>query len=90
MDEKLQKAKDTAWVVVKNLESNKLNSYKQKLIAVLTFKDYDRFCEILLQLSAYSGVVFNFAYDLFDDFAGNKNIAYAFVNGLNTYNKEEN
>ncbi len=83
MDEKIQKARSCAYAVKKNLESNKLKSYRQKLLSAITFKNYDRFCQILLQLSDYSGVVFNFAYDLFDDFEANKNVAYAFVNGLN-------
>lgn len=70
-------------------KKNKLNSYKQKLISALTFKDYDRFCTILLQLSAYTNKVFNFAYDLFEDFEGNKNLAYTFVNGLNWSEKTD-
>ena len=69
-------------------DDNKVNSYKQKLISAITFKDYDRFCEILLQLSSYSGVVFYFAYDLFQDFEENKNIAYTFINALNKDNKD--
>jgi len=37
----------------------------------------------MLQLSSYSGVVFNFAYDLFENFDENKNLAYTFINALN-------
>lgn len=83
MDDKLDRARKTAYMVKQSIESNKVTAYRQKLISAVVFKDYDRFCEILLQLASYSGVVFNFAYDLFDDFEGNKNVAYAFVNGLN-------
>ncbi len=83
MDDKIKKAKDTAFAVKNNIDDNKIKSYRQKLISAISFKDYDRFCQILLQLSDYSGVIFTFAYDLFDDFEQNKNIAYAFVNGLN-------
>lgn len=90
MDEKIKIARNTAFNVKKNLESNKLNSYKQKLISAITFNDYDKFCKILLQLSDYSGVIFTFAYDLFDDFDSNKNIAYAFINGLNGDYKPNN
>ncbi|EHL19483.1 CRISPR-associated protein csx8 [Peptoanaerobacter stomatis] len=75
-------------------KSNKIISYKNKLISCLVFKDYDRFCSILLQLATYSSVSFGFAYDLFEDFEKNKNLAYAFVNSLNfkefDQNKEEN
>ncbi len=83
MDDKITKAKNTAFAVKQNIDHNKIKSYRQKLISAITFKDYDRFCQVLLQLSDYSGVIFNFAYDLFDDFEENKNVAYAFVNGLN-------
>ena len=83
MDDKILKARNTAFAVKKNIDSNKIKSYRQKLISAITFKNYDRFCQILLQLSDYSGVIFSFAYDLFDDFEANKNIAYSFINGLN-------
>lgn len=83
-------AKEVIKVFKNRKAENKINSYKQKLISALTFKDYDRFNEILLQLSSYSGVPFNFAYDLFEDFDQNKNIAYTFVNALNDdYVKQE-
>lgn len=88
MNGQMKSAYKSAKTVVEMLEQNKVNSYRQKLISAITFKDYDRFCEILLQLSAYSGVTFNFSYDLFEDFEKNKNIAYTFVNALDTKNKE--
>lgn len=66
-----------------NSESvNKVKSYQQKLISCLSFHDYDRFCETLLQLSAYAEVPFAFADDLFMNFEANKNVAYVFVNTL--------
>lgn len=88
MNEKIQKARQTAYIVKQNLEENKLKSYRQKLISAVSFNDYDRFCKILLQLSDYSGVIFEFAYDLFDNFDENKNVAFAFVNGLNDVKKD--
>jgi len=85
MDDKMKSAYASAKRVIGKMEENKVNSYKQKLISAITFKDYERFCEILLQLSSYSGIVFGFAYDLFENFEENKNIAYTFVNALNKY-----
>ena len=83
-------AKEVKKIFKQRKAENKINSYKQKLISALTFKDYDRFNEVLLQLSAYSGIPFNFAYDLFEDFDQNKNIAYTFVNAFNDdYVKQE-
>lgn len=61
---------------------NKVNSYRQKLATALSVKDYDKFCNILLQLSSYAEIPMDFAYDLFDDFDVNKNIAFSFVNSL--------
>lgn len=90
MDKQMKSAYASAKRVMREIPENKVNSYKQKLISAITFKDYERFCEILLQLSSYSGVVFDFAYDLFQDFDDNKNIAYTFINALNNESKKEN
>ena len=89
MDDEMKSAYASAKQVNARIPNNKANSYKQKLINAIIAHDYDRVCEILLQLSSYSGVVFNFAYDLFEDFERNKNIAYTFINALNTPNKED-
>lgn len=90
MDKQMKSAYGSAKRVMKEIPENKVNSYKQKLISAITFKDYDRFCEILLQLSSYSGVIFDFAYDLFGDFDENKNIAYTFINALNNETNKDN
>ncbi|SDP18862.1 type I CRISPR-associated protein Cas8a1/Csx8 [Clostridium gasigenes] len=91
MNEKMKSACESARrVKVKINDEKKVNSYKQKLISAITFKDYGRFCEILLQLSSYSGVIFYFAYDLFSDFEENKNIAYTFINALNNESNKDN
>lgn len=68
--------------VRRKIPGNKLESYKQKLISSIVFKDYDRVCQILLQLSAYSDTYFSFADELFIDFEKNKDIAYMFINAL--------
>lgn len=92
MNKKMMSAYGAAKKVRENLKNqeNKINSYKQKLISAVTFKDKDRFCEILLQLSSFSGVTFDFAYDLFEDFEENKNLAYTFINALGMPNNKEN
>lgn len=90
MDKQMKSAYASAKRVMSQIPENKVNSYKQKLISAITFKDYGRFCEILLQLSSYSGVVFDFAYDLFGDFDENKNIAYTFINALNNESNKDN
>lgn len=89
MEAKTYYAKETAKLVSKKIDKNKVNSYQQKLISAICFKDYDKYCDILLNLSAYSGIAFDFAYDLFDDFEKNKNIAYAFAIALDDGNKEK-
>lgn len=72
----------------KNRQDNKIKSYKQKLISAMVAQDYDRVCDILLQLSAYTDIPFNFAYDLFEDFETHKDLAYTFINCLG-YKKEK-
>ncbi len=75
-------AKISAEKVVQALEENKVKSFRNKLLSALAIEDYDNFNVILLKLSNYSGVEMSFAYDLFDDFESNKNVAFSFVNGL--------
>lgn len=82
MKDRLKGAFKNAKQVEEVLEINKLDSYRQKLTSSIIFKDYDRVCQILLQLSNYSGIEFNFVYDLFDDFESNKDLAYTFINAL--------
>jgi len=68
--------------VIRKIQANKLESYRNKLTSSIIFKDYDRFCEILLQLSNYADVYFSFADKLFINFEDNKDIAYMFINAL--------
>nr|WP_305146583.1 type I CRISPR-associated protein Cas8a1/Csx8 [Anaerovorax odorimutans] len=79
-------AKQCGIDTVKKLRSqgkeNKLKSYRQKLTSAIVFHDYDRVNEILLQLSAYAELPYPFAYSLFEDGEGNKEIAFAFINAL--------
>ena len=87
MKDKLKGAFACAKQVAKNIEPNKINSYRQKLTSSIIFKDYDRACQILLQLSNYSNIEFGFVYDLFDDFENNKELAYTFINALSKDSK---
>ena len=66
---------------------NKTNGYRQKLISCIIAKDYDRFIEIMLQLSSYTQKSFSFMHMLIKDFEANKNLAYEFINSLGDYNK---
>ena len=88
MDDKMRKIIHACANEVRNkIPENKLESYRQKLTSSIIFKDYDRVCQILLQLSGYSDVYFSFADELFMDFEKNKDIAYTFINALGKSNK---
>ena len=88
MDDKIRKIIHACANEVRNkIPENKLESYRQKLTSSIIFKDYDRVCQILLQLSGYSDVYFSFADELFMDFEKNKDIAYTFINALVKSNK---
>ena len=88
MDDKIRKIIHACANEVRNkIPENKLESYRQKLTSSIIFKDYDRVCQILLQLSGYSDVYFSFADELFMDFEKNKDIAYKFINALGKSNK---
>ena len=70
---------------IPRVSDTKLKSYCTKLINAIILDDYDQFQKILINLSNYAEVPCGFAYDLFEDFEGNKEIAYTFVNSLNRY-----
>lgn len=63
-------------------EDNKINAYKHRLLTAMSVNDYDGFNLLLLKLGSITGVELNFAYELFDNFEENKNIAFSFVNAL--------
>ncbi|MFR9275428.1 type I CRISPR-associated protein Cas8a1/Csx8 [Finegoldia magna] len=68
----------------KNME-NKLESYRSKLIGALTANDKDRFIIVLLNLSSYAQVQFDFLTLLTKDFDLYKNVAFDFVSKLNYF-----
>lgn len=73
--------------------SNKINSYKQKIISALCAHDYDRAKEVILSLSAYVGMEFSFFYTFLENAEQNKDLAFAFASALNevsSKNNEEN
>ncbi len=88
MNQAMRGAYACAKAVVGAIPENKYKAYRQKLTSAVVFKDYDRCCQILLRLSIYSGVTFDFVYDLFEDFEKNKDVIYTFINAL-TSKKEE-
>lgn len=81
---------EKAVAVLKNRnQANKIRSYRAKLLSALVFHDHGRFSEILLNLSNFTDVYFPFAYDLFEDFEANKEVAYTFVNNFNDYSRDQ-
>lgn len=85
MDE-IKSAKSCGFLTSKKLiemkSSNKINSYKQKIISALCARDYDRAKEIILSLSAYVGMEFSFFYTFLENAEENKDLAFAFANAL--------
>ena len=95
-DEKMKNTMKAAFACAKQIvdkkdgnkprvSDTKLKSYCTKLINAIILDDYDQFQKIPINLSNYAEVPCGFAYDLFEDFEGNKEIAYTFVNSLNRY-----
>lgn len=95
-DEKMKNTMKAAFACAKQIvdkkdgnkprvSDTKLKSYCTKLINAIILDDYDQFQKILINLSNYAEVPCGFAYDLFEDFEGNKEISYTFVNSLNRY-----
>lgn len=72
----------TAEVLKSRNAENKIRSYSQRLISAVVFHDYDRVNEILLQLSAYTGISYGFAYALIEDGEENKDITFSFIHAM--------
>lgn len=83
----------TSQKLIEMKSSNKINSYKQKIISALCAHDYDRTKEIILSLSAYVGMEFSFFYTFLENAEENKDLAFAFASALSevsSKNNEEN
>jgi len=87
MTKGMQGAYACARKVSEKIPNNKIDSYRQKLTSAIVFKDYDRVCQILLQLSNYADIPFDFALQLFENFEEHKEIAYTFINTLRKTDK---
>lgn len=93
MYQQIREARESAQQVIKNQKlrnNSKIKSYRTKLVSALVFKDYKRYCDILVQLAGYTDLELDFAYKLFENFEANKEIAYAFVNALGSNNYDTN
>lgn len=88
MDDTLKGAFVSALEVTKNIDSNKIRSYRAKLMSALIARDRMKVFDVLLQLSDYSQVNFSFVYKLYEDFDANIEVAYTFVNALGTVIKK--
>ncbi|MDO5037392.1 MAG: type I CRISPR-associated protein Cas8a1/Csx8 [Tissierellia bacterium] len=69
---------------------HKLDSYRAKLIGALSARDTRRVYDIMLQLSSYAQVPFEFMDLLYEDFDQHSNLVYQFTNQLNDFRKVEN
>lgn len=63
-------------------KGNKIISYRQKIVGAIVAHDYDRVNEILLNLSTYVGMDFDFAFPLYENPEKNKSIAIVFASKL--------
>ena len=93
MDE-IKSAKSCGFLTSKKLiemkSSNKINSYKQKIISAPCAHDYDRAKEVILSLSAYVGMEFSFFYTFLENAEENKDLAFAFASALNEVSSKNN
>ena len=63
----------------KEKTSNKLASYRQKLLSSVVAKNHKRILDVLTQLSVYSGVYFSFAFDYIENQTQNEDIIHYFI-----------
>ena len=90
----LENTKKLGFVVSQKLiekrGKNKISSYQQRIISALVAHDYDRVKEVLLSLSAYSGVEFAFFYKFLEDAEQYKDLAFAFASSLTVPSENKN
>ena len=90
----LENARKLGFVVSQKLiekrGKNKISSYQQRIISALVAHDYDRVKEVLLSLSAYSGVEFAFFYKFLEDAEQYKDLAFAFASSLTVPSENKN
>lgn len=65
--------------------TKKINSFRVKLGSAITANDYVRVCDIMMNLSNYTGIVFPFLLDFYENPEENENVIYAFINNLMEY-----
>lgn len=90
----LENARKLGFVVSQKLiekrGKNKISSYQQRIISALVAHNYDRVKEVLLSLSAYSGVEFAFFYKFLEDAEQYKDLAFAFASSLTVPSENKN
>jgi CRISPR-associated protein Cst1 len=75
--------------IAAKIEENKLAAYRTKLTSSLVFKDYDRVCQILLQLSNYADVSLDCLLSTLENCEEYKNNVYLFIACLRKQGGEE-
>lgn len=78
---------ECAGKIAVKLEENKLASYRTKLTSATVFKDYNRVCEILLQLSNSADVPITCMLDVLQNCEDKINGVYLFIACLRKQNK---
>ena len=63
----------------KQKTSNKLVSYRQKLLSSVVAKNHKRILDVLTQLSVYSGVHFDFVFNYIENQTQNEDIIHYFI-----------
>lgn len=78
---------ECAGKIAKKLEENKLATYRTKLTSAVVFKDYNRVCEILLQLSNFANVSIECMLDVLQNCEERINGVYLFIACLRKQSK---
>ena len=86
---KQKEIEDCARKIANKIEENKLAAYRNKLTSSLVFKDYDRVCQILLQLSNYSNISLDCLISTLENCEEHKNNVYLFIACLRKQGGEE-
>lgn len=86
---KREEIEKCARMIAAKIEENKLAAYRTKLTSSLVFKDYDRVCQVLLQLSNYANVSLDCLLSTLENCEDHKNNVYLFIACLRKQGGEE-
>lgn len=82
-------AKEVTEFLIEKNATNKIKTYRNKLISAISLNNKNKVLEILTHISNFTNVQINIIYDLIEDFDKHKNLVYTFIMALEIKTKKD-